>query len=62
MVYDWRTGVVTLHSGDNPGGPELVRGRIDARLPVDAIRIGASDDANINVRQVVVRVPDTAAR
>lgn len=62
MVYDWRTGTTTLHSGDNPGGPELVRGRIAARLPVDAIRIGASDDATINVRQVVVRLLDAAGR
>ena len=60
MVYDWRTGVTTLHPGDRPGGPEIVRGRIEPRLPIDGVRIGASDDATVNVRQVVVRVLDSA--
>jgi hypothetical protein len=60
MVYDWRNGLTTLHSGDKPGGPELVEGRIAPHLPIDAIRIGASDDATINIRQVVVRLLDAA--
>ncbi|MFM7182507.1 MAG: FecR domain-containing protein [Verrucomicrobiales bacterium] len=62
MVYDWRTGVTSLHSGDGPGAPEVVRGRIPARLSIDGIRIGASDDATINVRQVVVRLLDAAGQ
>lgn len=56
MVYDWRSGLITLHSGEHPGSPELVRGKIPARLSIDAIRIGASEDATISVRQVVVRL------
>lgn len=59
MVYDWRTGVTTLHSGDRPGGPELVRGRIEPRLPIDEVRLGASNDATINARRVLVRLLDS---
>ena len=62
LVYDWRNGLTTMHSGDGADGPELARGRIPANLPIDSIRVGASDDATITIGQVRVRLLDSAGK
>ncbi len=56
LCYDWRTGLVTLHEGNRPSGPALVRGHLSPGLAFDEVRIGSSPEATINVKSVLVQV------
>jgi FecR protein len=56
LCYDWRSGLVTLHEGDRPNGPALVRGHLSPGLVFDEVRIGSSPEATISVKSVLVQV------
>jgi len=56
LRYDCRTGDVSLHEGGVPLGPAFCSGRLPVGVTFDEVRLGASSNAALTARSLVILV------